>query len=905
MNTPAHIQETRLWQVLERNSELAGALLQMRKTAARIGAMAATVVPDYTDHSVDHMDALWRVCEAVFLEEETARFTIAEAFVLGCAFYVHDLGMAFAATPEGLARIKDSAEYNVARLHIGQRPGVSPERADLLAVRAAVRDLHAKNAVSLVTDRLPGIDAYLLDNTGLRHLWASHIGEVAASHHWNLVELDAKLGRRIVPTDGLGQLDLAFVACALRLIDYAHVNHERASYLDRALRSEIDVDSIIHWESQAHISGPSRRDDWLVYGSNTPIANVDAWWLFYDIACGIDAEIRAVRDYLDERNDARGRFSLHGVRGTGAATDFAELVQLGGRIVPIDIRVQPESMDRLVDLLGGKAIYGDDLLAPVRELLQNARDAIVLLQKLKEADGLPCESGQIEVSLTEEGEHVWLRVKDNGVGMSRSVITRHLIGIASDYWHSAEFFRDYARAVAAGFRPIGRFGIGFLSVFMLGEHIVVETEGMDHRYKLRLRGVGRRGELIEEQRAGNRGTSVSVQLSADKMKHLSRLESIVRSRAPMLEIPIVVKWTEEGSQREATISPGWWKHLADDRMDRFVGDWRLEAWYGGVVSEGTQSRFGRRERRAGSVYVSDEGDLMGWPGLKPKVIADDRHILSRGGTAEPGILRCSNGIAVDVIHCGDLYGVLEVGDIELTAARSQPAGYRHDGLHGVPPVFLDDEDASSYGDPAKPTLASMLHDCIRAEIVAKLDDMGCYGMLPARLAFLRSMARQYGISVLCETRLRWLPILEPPGDTVHRSHADLVARLKNEDRVICATGATSAAVYAFLTNSGKEELSQVPTIAISIREFDLSYTSGQDLAREYKNRRVQGTLADVCRIVRVKRRQLVLLSAALQIVGEAWNTPSTVLGGQKWIADFKEYKGEFLLGLLERPNAAV
>ncbi len=628
-----------------------------------------------------------------------------------------------------------------------------------------MRDLHAKCAVDLVTNPLPGIGTYLIDNTEVRRSWATYIGEVAASHHWTIAELHAKLGKRVVPTDAFGQLDLAFMACALRLIDYAHVNHERASYLDRVLRSEVSSESIIHWNAQGYIVGPSRSDEWLVYGSTAPINDVDAWWLIYDIARGLDAEIRAVRDYVDERPSSKGRLSLRGVRGVDSAAHFAEIVQLGGQIVPIDIRIQPESMDRLVDLLGGKALYGNDALAPVRELLQNARDAVALRQKMNEADGVPCAPGLIEVGLSTQEQQVWLSVRDNGVGMSRSVITKHLIGIASDYWHSAEFFRDYGRAIEKGFSPIGRFGIGFLSVFMLGDHIRVETEGPSGAYLLRLRGVGRRGELVEKPTTGNRGTIVSIKLAPEKVKELSRLEAVVRARAPMLEVPLVVKWTDEGSPREARIVPGWWRHLADDRMEQFVANWTVDAWRGGVILD-SDRRFSRADHYGLFVGLGRGGkyDLMDWPGLKPRVVSDDRHILSSGGIPAPGILRCSKGIAVDLIRSEDLYGVLEVGDMELSAARSGPvhASLGNRSSHDF--VF----DEMKYDHETDSPVVT-LRECMKTEIVGKIDDMERYGMLPSRLMFLRLMATLYGIEVLLETSLPWVSTVEPPGNTVHRS----------------------------------------------------------------------------------------------------------------------------------------
>ena len=131
----------------------------------------------------------------------------------------------------------------------------------------------------------------------------------------------------------------------------------------------------------------------------------------------------------------------------------------------------------------------------MRELLQNASDAVLLRQATSSSEGW---NAVIHVAKEKRSDGTWLLVTDNGVGMSKAVLTRHLIGVASDFWHSVEFFRDFGDCINRTFKSIGRFGIGFLSVFMIGDVVEVETESMHgQRYVLRLRGVGRRGELNE------------------------------------------------------------------------------------------------------------------------------------------------------------------------------------------------------------------------------------------------------------------------------------------------------------------------------------------------------------------------------------------------------------------------
>jgi len=74
--------------------------------------------------------------------------------------------------------------------------------------------------------------------------------------------------------------DLGYVASLLRLIDYAHINRDRARPTDRALRGRFDGEGLTHWLAQEHIDGPERDGADLVYRAATTIADVDAWWLY-------------------------------------------------------------------------------------------------------------------------------------------------------------------------------------------------------------------------------------------------------------------------------------------------------------------------------------------------------------------------------------------------------------------------------------------------------------------------------------------------------------------------------------------------------------------------------------------------------------------------------------------------
>jgi hypothetical protein len=569
---PDSIKQTSIFQRLNTHPDYITTIGSLRRVAEALGSQIERLLPEYTDHSIRHMDALWSVADTILLAEEINRCSVEELFLLCCTFYVHDLGMAHAATKEGIERLRSTTEYKAALNSRSGTSSVAKARSDVLAIRVAARDLHAEMAQTLVLEPIPGLDRHLIEDTDMREKWAHLIGEIAASHHWTLQQLEVRLGRRdAVPTADGGTADLGYVACLLRISDYAHINRERALQLDRRLRSEIGEDSSLHWDAQTNVTGPTRDKSQLVYGCTAAVTSIDAWWLFYDMVSGLDTEIRLVRDYIEGRRVSAGRFSLQGVRGAESPESFSSFVLLNSDIAPIDIRVQPSSMERVIDLLGGPALYRDDGLAPIRELIQNCRDAIALRNALETIDRQELTPGRIEISLNATVDPPLLKVRDNGVGMTRSIVKNHLISVGSNFWSSMDYARDFHRARDAGFRPIGRFGIGFLSVFMLGSYIEVETERAGSpRVLLRLRGIGRRGELVERVPSGRTGTEVRVHLTQNAAKLLEALPEIIKARAPMLPYQIRVDQILQDGKQSSTIEPRWWTTVSSSELYEFL-----------------------------------------------------------------------------------------------------------------------------------------------------------------------------------------------------------------------------------------------------------------------------------------------------------------------------------------------
>src|SRR5262249_49365264 len=129
---------------------------------------------------------------------------------------------------------------------------------------------------------------------------------------------------------------------------------------------------------------------------------------------------------------------------------------------PVDAEIRVTDPVRLAQTLGGKNLYGDNVLAPIRELLQNAVDAVRARRK---SEGRDERWGKIRLLVEEQktpsGSELWLHVDDNGIGMSERVLVGPLLDFGNSFWTSHVLREEWPGLESSGLVPIGKFGIGF------------------------------------------------------------------------------------------------------------------------------------------------------------------------------------------------------------------------------------------------------------------------------------------------------------------------------------------------------------------------------------------------------------------------------------------------------------
>lgn len=496
----------------------------LREKAGALVSRISSDLPDMTVHDLTHLDALWEMASIV--AKGSVDLNPPEAFVFGGAVLLHDAAMTLCAYSDGLVGLRRETAWQdaFARLRLavedGGRLAASPEK---LADAEALRKLHARQAEALPTmswSTGTGHVEHLIDDPEVRRFYGPKIGRIAHSHWWPIARVEEELSNDLGPLGGRtgNRIDLVKIACLLRVADAMHLDRRRAPAFLRALLNPAGVSSD-HWAFQERMAVPYVEAKALVY-SAAPAFDVsvaEAWWLAYDAVNMVSRELRGVDLLLQKRGSDRLLASR--VEGADLPTDLARYVETEGWS-PVDSTVRVSDVPKIVSSLGGSKLYGDNPRAALRELVQNAADAVLARRQLQRRGA---DWGTVTVSIERRSEEHWLVVQDDGIGMSPAVLTGPLIDFGNSFWRSPMAAEELPGLQAGGIAAVGKYGIGFFSVFMLGQHVRVTSRrynmASDTIRSLEFRnGLGSRPILYDPNQPDllpDGGTRVEVLLETD------------------------------------------------------------------------------------------------------------------------------------------------------------------------------------------------------------------------------------------------------------------------------------------------------------------------------------------------------------------------------------------------------
>lgn len=435
--------------------------------------------PSLTVHDVSHVDGLWHVGSVIAGKDY--QLNPLEGFVLGCSFLIHDAALSYDVVG-GVSVLRETVEWKDYYTDYKSNTSLGIDEQLHEADFSTMRALHAKCAEHLcyqLFTRDDGTTFYIIENESLRIHLGSLIGRIASSHHWSIDKVD-ELEVQIPALAGYPatwRIAPIKLACILRCADAGHIDAGRApDYLMHLLT--INGVSRDHWMAQNKLT---QIDQDITDPTKVVICSCDGFsekdFSAWNVAC--DA-IQVLQKEITNSNDILAKhgittFLAKGVTGADSRENLSRYIKTDGWM-PFDAKLHISNVEELIKNLGGEKLYGSKnrIETVLRELIQNSRDAIVARRNREER-----YAGKIIVSVKNENGKTWFTVSDDGVGMSMQTIKDYFLNFGSSFWASDLAKAEYPGLNASGYKSIGRFGIGFYSVFMVASEVIVNTRKYD------------------------------------------------------------------------------------------------------------------------------------------------------------------------------------------------------------------------------------------------------------------------------------------------------------------------------------------------------------------------------------------------------------------------------------------
>ncbi|WP_455496660.1 HD domain-containing protein [Coprobacter sp.] len=433
-------------------------LEELRKKVSIEVSRINELFPEYTPHDETyHLKRLFFIADQLLGEELIRSMNVTELFLLSVSLYAHDWGMAVSeAEKEAVLNgceqrsdlsLLDDEKYRIGEFCKSRNIGIGNIGQD--EWREYVRLTHAFRSGKRVKSHFETVN--------------SGIGECAASiceGHW--LDFSKIEDHHSYPVDATVNRDIVNVralAIYVRLVDLLDLGEDRTPFVLWKFVAPRNAFSKMEWAKHRclrPVTFPSYQNHRCVkVEGSTDDHNV--YMSIMDLKRYADDQFRRSSDILNRTNHGYHKLDISHIEWC--------IIPRGFEPVPVQFEFD---RNRMFDILGDE-IYRGDPYVFVRELLQNAIDAIRMRSEILERKDLTLKP-RIAIQVTESEDGYMVEVSDNGIGMDEYIIKNYLSVAGKSYYRSCDFEREGLKM-----DPISRFGIGILSCFMVADRIDICT----------------------------------------------------------------------------------------------------------------------------------------------------------------------------------------------------------------------------------------------------------------------------------------------------------------------------------------------------------------------------------------------------------------------------------------------
>lgn len=520
--------------------------------------------PEYTDHGITHLNEVLLTADSIISDESWSHITPQDTAAMIASILLHDCAMHLTEDgfynlirdnmPEVNSRytgiekkwsvvwydfLAEAKRFDAEKLESifgDDKPvkDIPDNKIDLssrdkLLIGEFIRRNHARIAHEISFYGVPGVGCNTIklgdepDNNFL-----DLCGFIARSHNMNLRFAVDKLERRKRKIHL--NTHAPFLMLVLRVSDYIQIHSERAPTQLLKLRGLISPISRGEWKKHNSIIEihQAHDDPEAIYIDAEPqdaITYESLKKLFRDIQDELDLSWSV----LGEIYGRIGNLKELGItiRRIRSSLDYLDeyIAEKKPTFIPKVLSFKTADSEMMELLIS--PLYGDKPEVGIRELMQNAVDACAELKDYKVKQGIPFEENQdfdVCITLYDNGKENGgkIIIEDYGIGMTLDVIENYFLNIGASFRNSDRWKKDHETDGRSNVYRTGRFGIGLLAAYLLGDKLLVETRHISQEEDQALSFECRKGSksIVVSHSILHFGTKITIELSESVKNHL-------------------------------------------------------------------------------------------------------------------------------------------------------------------------------------------------------------------------------------------------------------------------------------------------------------------------------------------------------------------------------------------------
>ncbi|MBH0012019.1 ATP-binding protein [Pseudoalteromonas sp. NZS100_1] len=471
--------------------------------------------PEYTDHGFTHLNEVLLTADSITSDESWKYLTPNDAAAMIISVLLHDCAMHI--TEDGFYGLiqdkfpkiesrhtnsekswsevwndyfSEAKRFDSKKLHsiFGDTvpvKNIPTSKIDLttrdkLLIGEFIRRHHARMAHEIAFYGVPGVDGETVKlGEEPQSNFLDLCGFIARSHHLGLrqaVDMIEKNTRRV-------HLDthVPFIMLLLRISDYIQIHGERAPNQLLHLKTLISPTSIGEWKKHDSIIGIHQEHDdpEAIYVDAEP-SDAITYEELKKLFTGIQSELDLSWSVLGEvygKSPHLKNFAIKIRRIRSSLDSFDEFItNKKPKYIPKVLSFRTADSEMMELLIA--PLYGDKPEIGIRELVQNSIDACSELKDtlIKNGRSFSHESDfDVSITLDIKDGNSKIVIEDYGIGMTLDVIENYFLNIGASFRNSDRWKKDHETEGHSNVYRTGRFGIGLLAAYLLGDELEVET----------------------------------------------------------------------------------------------------------------------------------------------------------------------------------------------------------------------------------------------------------------------------------------------------------------------------------------------------------------------------------------------------------------------------------------------